>query len=129
MLSLSKTHLFVPDFIAQPVKGLLDAYRAFQRCEMPCEVTPMQVHRAAVFASHACLLITASHACLLITASHACLVCNASHACLVSNASMLVFYPMHHMLVSMLNDGSCKAGDLNWQCAVELDPAILLFER
>ncbi|DBA82948.1 hypothetical protein WJX77_000874 [Trebouxia sp. C0004] len=43
MLSLSRTHLFVPDFIAQPVNGLLDAYRAFQRCEMPCEVTPMQI--------------------------------------------------------------------------------------
>ncbi|DBA82267.1 TPA: hypothetical protein ACH3X2_000535 [Trebouxia sp. C0005] len=43
MLSLSKTHLFVPDFISQPVNALLDAYRAFQRCEMPCEVTPMQI--------------------------------------------------------------------------------------
>lgn len=43
MLSMSKTHLFVPDFIAQPVNGLLDAYRAFQRCEMPCEITPMQI--------------------------------------------------------------------------------------
>jgi len=73
MLSLSKTHLLVPDFIAQPVNGLLDAYRAFQRCEMPCEVTPMQVgHRAAVFALHACFVSNASHACLLSKASDAC---------------------------------------------------------
>ncbi len=65
MLSLSKTHLFVPDFIAQPVNGLLDAYRAFQRCEMPCEVTPMQVgHRAAVFTRLACIVSNASHALL-----------------------------------------------------------------
>ena len=56
MLSLSKTHLFVPDFIEQPVNGLLDAYRAFQRCEMPCEVTNMQVvHTAAVFTWLACI--------------------------------------------------------------------------
>ena len=43
MLGLSKTHLFVPDFLERPINGLLDAYRAFQRCEMPCEVTPLQV--------------------------------------------------------------------------------------
>lgn len=43
MLSLPKSHLYVPDFIAEPVNGLLDAYRAFQRCEMPCDVTPMQI--------------------------------------------------------------------------------------
>lgn len=42
-MSMSKSHLFIPDFIAQPVNGLLDAYRAFQRCEMPCDITLLQI--------------------------------------------------------------------------------------
>lgn len=43
MLDLPPTRLFIPDFLEEPITGLLNAYRAFQRCEMPCEVTPMQV--------------------------------------------------------------------------------------
>lgn len=43
MMSMSKSHLFIPDFIAQPVNGLLDAYRAFQRCDMPCDITLLQI--------------------------------------------------------------------------------------
>ena len=50
MLSLPKTHLYVPDFIEEPVNKLLDAYRGFQRCEMPCDVTPMQVSTSSASA-------------------------------------------------------------------------------
>ena len=43
MLGLPPTHLYIPDFLKEPITGLLNAYRAFQRCEMPCVVTPTQV--------------------------------------------------------------------------------------
>ena len=57
MLSLPKSHLYVPDFIAEPVNGLLDAYRAFQRCEMPCDVTPMQASSNIIFGALSCSCI------------------------------------------------------------------------
>ena len=43
MLGLPPTRLYIPDFLEEPITGLLNAYRAFQRCEMPCVITPMQV--------------------------------------------------------------------------------------
>ena len=43
MLGLPPTQLYIPDFLEKPITGLLNAYRAFQRCEMPCDITPMQV--------------------------------------------------------------------------------------
>ncbi|KAL3152705.1 hypothetical protein ABBQ38_012297 [Trebouxia sp. C0009 RCD-2024] len=48
MLGLPPTRLFIPDFLEGQITGLLNAYRAFQRCDMPCEVTPMQVHCLAM---------------------------------------------------------------------------------
>lgn len=46
MLGLPPTRLFIPDFLEGQITGLLNAYRAFQRCDMPCEVTPMQIGQA-----------------------------------------------------------------------------------
>lgn len=133
MLSLSKTHLLVPDFIAQPVNGLLDAYRAFQRCEMPCEVTPMQVgHRAAVFALHACLIWNASHAlpfincvtCLSQMECMTCLFCIQCVTCLSSIQSIRCLSAW--WMPGPANQSCC---DRKWESALQPDPAILMFKQ
>ena len=133
MLSMSKTHLFVPDFIAQPVNGLLDAYRAFQRCEMPCEITPMQVVYRAVFASHACALWNASHALSSVQCitclSHmdcitrmsciqciACITCLSSVRCITCLSSVRCITCVSSLqCITCLSSNPCITSLLAWQ--------------